>query len=97
VFDQLYLKFSQTFEVFDVVFCFPIVFAHMRCQHTLSFTDCPLDRIIAAVPEDEAGRWLHKRMLANRGQLFVFRTNRNVSATNNISKQHPRLGVILRK
>jgi len=56
-----------------------------------------LDRIIKAVPVGEAGRKLHKRMLANRGHLFVFMTNREVPYTNNISERHLRPSVIFRK
>jgi transposase len=40
--------------------------------------DRRLDRIMAAVPIGEAGRKLHKRMLANRSHLFVFMSNRAV-------------------
>ena len=56
-----------------------------------------LDRIINAVPVGEAGRRLHKRMLANRGHLFVFVTNREVPYTNNVSERHLRPSVIFRK
>ena len=35
--------------------------------------DRRLDRIMTAVPTGEPGRKLHKRMLANRARLFVFR------------------------
>ena len=59
--------------------------------------DRQLDRIIRAVPVGEAGRKLHKRMLANRGHLFVFLTNRDVPATNNVSERHLRPSVIFRK
>jgi len=59
--------------------------------------DRRLDRIIKAVPVGEAGRKLHKRMLANRGHLFVFMTNREVPYTNNISERHLRPSVIFRK
>jgi transposase len=59
--------------------------------------DRRLDRIIAAVPAGEPGRKLHKRMLANRGHLFVFMTNRNVPYTNNVSERHLRPSVIFRK
>jgi transposase len=59
--------------------------------------DRRLDRIIKAVPVGEAGRKLHKRMLANRGHLFVFMTNRDVPYTNNISERHLRPSVIFRK
>jgi transposase len=59
--------------------------------------DRRLDRIITAVPAGEAGRKLHKRMLANRGYLFVFVTNREVPYTNNVSERHLRPSVIFRK
>jgi len=59
--------------------------------------DRRLDRIIAAVPIGEAGRKLHKRMLANRGHLFVFITRRDVPYTNNVSERHLRPSVIFRK
>jgi transposase len=59
--------------------------------------DRRLDRIIAAVPVGEAGRKLHKRMLANRGHLFVFMANREVPYTNNVSERHLRPSVIFRK
>jgi transposase len=59
--------------------------------------DRRLDRIILAVPIGEPGRKLRKRMLANRGHLFVFMTNRNVPYTNNISERHLRPSVIFRK
>ena len=59
--------------------------------------DRRLDRIMAAVPIGEPGRKLRKRVLANRGHLFVFMTRRDVSATNNISERHLRPSVIFRK
>jgi transposase len=59
--------------------------------------DRRLDRIMAAVPGGEAGRKLHKRMLANRAHLFVFMSNRAVPYTNNISERHLRPSVIFRK
>ena len=59
--------------------------------------DRRLDRIIAAVPVGEPGRKLHKRMLANRGHLFVFVTRRDVPYTNNVSERHLRPSVIFRK
>jgi transposase len=59
--------------------------------------DRRLDRIMAAVPVGEAGRKLHKRMLANRAHLFVFMTNRAVPCTNNVSERHLRPSVIFRK
>ena len=59
--------------------------------------DRRLDRIMAATPVGEAGRKLHKRMLANRAHLFVFMTNRAVPYTNNVSERHLRPSVIFRK
>jgi len=59
--------------------------------------DRRLDRIMAAVPIGEPGRKLRKRMLANRANLFVFMTNRDVPYTNNISERHLRPSVIFRK
>jgi transposase len=59
--------------------------------------DRRLDRIMAAVPQGEPGRKLHKRMLANRAHLFVFMTNRAVPYTNNVSERHLRPSVIFRK
>ncbi len=59
--------------------------------------DRRLDRIIGTVPIGEAGRKLHKRMLANRTHLFVFMTRRDVPYTNNVSERHLRPSVIFRK
>ena len=59
--------------------------------------DRRLDRIMAAAPIGEPGRKLRKRMLANRGHLFVFMTRRDVPTTNNISERHLRPSVIFRK
>jgi transposase len=59
--------------------------------------DRRLDRIMAAVPLDEPGRKLRKRMAANRAHLFVFVTNRDVPYTNNVSERHLRPSVIFRK
>jgi transposase len=59
--------------------------------------DRRLDRIMAEVPIGEPGRKLRKRMLANRGHLFVFMTRRDVPTTNNISERHLRPSVIFRK
>ena len=59
--------------------------------------DRRLDRIMGAVPIGEPGRKLHKRMLANRGHLFVFMTRRDVPYTNNVSERHLRPSVIFRK
>lgn len=59
--------------------------------------DRRLDRIMAATPRGEPGRKLHKRMLANRAHLFVFKTNRTVPYTNNVSERHLRPSVTFRK
>jgi transposase len=59
--------------------------------------DRRLDHIMVAIPQGEAGRKLHKRMLANRAHLFVFMTNRAVPYTNNVSERHVRPSVIFRK
>lgn len=59
--------------------------------------DRRLDRIMAAIPIGEPGRKLHKRMLANRGHLFMFVTRRDVPYTNNVSERHLRPSVIFRK
>ena len=58
--------------------------------------DRRLDRIMAAIPIGEPGRKLHKRMLANRGHLFVFVTRRDVPYTNNVSERHLRPSVRVR-
>jgi transposase len=52
---------------------------------------------MAAIPIGEPGRKLHKRMLANRAQLFVLMPNRAVPCTNNGSERHLRTSVIYRK
>ncbi len=59
--------------------------------------DRRLDRIMAAVPIGEPGRKLRRRIAANRAHLFVFVTNRDVPATNNVSERHLRPSVIFRK
>jgi transposase len=56
-----------------------------------------LDRIIAEIPFGTAGHKLRKRILANRGHLFVFMTRRDVPATNNVSERHLHPSVIFRK
>ena len=54
-----------------------------------------------AIPESspgtEPGRKLRKRIAANRGNLFVFVTNRRVPYTNNVSERNLRPSVIFRK
>ena len=65
--------------------------------------DRRLDRIMAAVPipgsspGTSPGRKLRKRIAANRGNLFVFVTNRCVPYTNNVSERNLRPSVIFRK
>jgi transposase len=65
--------------------------------------DRRLDRIMAAVPipgsspGTEPGRKLRKRIAANRGNLFVFVTNRRVPYNNNVSERNLRPSVIFRK
>ncbi len=59
--------------------------------------DRRLDRIVAAVPVSADGVRLRKRILANRGALFMFVTHRDVPATNNISERNLRPSVIFRK
>jgi transposase len=65
--------------------------------------DRRLDRIMAAVPIPGSspgtgpGRKLRKRIAANRGNLFVFVTNRRVPYTNNVSERNLRPSVIFRK
>jgi transposase len=52
---------------------------------------------MAAAPQGEPGRRLHKRILANRAHLFVFMSNRAVPPTNNIDERDLRPSVIFRK
>jgi len=59
--------------------------------------DRRLDRIMATVPEETAGRRLHKRMRLHRASLFVFVTRRDVPYTNNVSERHLRPSTIFRK
>ena len=66
-------------------------------KHYRADLDRRLDRIMAAVPLGEPGRKLRKRIAANRAHLFVFITNRDVPATNNVSERHLRPSVIFRK
>ena len=49
------------------------------------------------MPVSADGVRLRKRILANRGALFVFVTHRDVPATNNISERNLRPSVIFRK
>lgn len=59
--------------------------------------DRRLSRIMAAQPIGREGARLHRRIARFRQHLFVFVTNRDVPATNNISEQHLRPSVIFRK
>lgn len=56
-----------------------------------------LDRVLACTPASPEARRLHRRLLRDRQHLFVFVTNRDVPATNNISERHLRPSVIFRK
>jgi transposase len=56
-----------------------------------------LDRAMAVAPVGEAGRKLRARIARIRGYLFVFVTNRDVPATNNVSERALRPSVIFRK
>ena len=59
--------------------------------------DRRLDRIMALSPIGEAGRKLRKRIGRHRAHLFVFVTDRDVPATNNVSERNLRPSVIFRK
>lgn len=56
-----------------------------------------LDRIMAASPIGQAGVKLRQRIARCRSHLFVFVTNREVPATNNVSERNLRPSVIFRK
>jgi len=56
-----------------------------------------LDRILATAAIGAEGRRLRRRILANRGHLFVFMTRRDGPTTNNVSERHLRPSVIFRK
>ncbi len=59
--------------------------------------DRRLDRIMAATPLSDPRRKLRRHIAANWAHLFVFVTNRDVPATNNVSERHLRPSVIFRK
>lgn len=52
---------------------------------------------MALVPCGEAGAKIKRRMMRIRAHLFVFVTNREVPATNNVSERALRPSVIFRK
>jgi len=56
-----------------------------------------LDRIMAATPACRDGERLRRRIGRDRAHLFVFVTDRDVPATNNISERNLRPSVIFRK
>jgi transposase len=56
-----------------------------------------LDRLLKLTPTHEAGRKLQKTIKAIRAHLFVFVTNRRLTATNNGSERALRPGAIYRK
>lgn len=59
--------------------------------------DRRLDRIMAGEPIGQTGVKLRRRVGRLRDHLFVFVTNRDVPATNNVSERHLRPSVIFRK
>ena len=59
--------------------------------------DRRLDRIMAAHPANRDGEKLRRRIGRDREHLFVFSTDRDVPATNNVSERHLRPSVIFRK
>lgn len=59
--------------------------------------DNTLDRLVARPVAHPAGRVLLKQIKAWRGKFFVFLTNRDVPATNNISEREIRPSVVFRK
>ena len=56
-----------------------------------------LDRLLSLTPTHKAGRKLQKTFKAIRPHLFVFVTNRGLTATNNGSERALRPGAIYRK
>nr|WP_245472993.1 transposase [Rhizobium leguminosarum] len=56
-----------------------------------------LDRLMARTPTDPAGRKLQKIIRKVRHQIFVFVTNREISATNNGSERALRHTAVYRK
>ena len=59
--------------------------------------DRRLDRIMAAAPACRDGETLRRRIGRDRAHLFVFVTDREVPATNNVSERNLRPSVIFRK
>lgn len=59
--------------------------------------DRRLDRIMAATPVGQDGERLRRRIARDRANLFVFVTDRDVPATNNVSERALRPSVIFRK
>lgn len=59
--------------------------------------DRRLDRIMAAAPACREGEKLRRRIGRDRAHLFVFVTDREVPATNNVSERNLRPSVIFRK
>jgi transposase len=59
--------------------------------------DRRLDRVLALPRCGEAAERLRRRIARDRGHLFVFITNRDVPATNNVSERALRPSVIFRK
>ena len=59
--------------------------------------DRRLDRVLALPQCGEAADRLRRRIARNRGHLFVFVTDRDVPATNNVSERALRPSVIFRK
>lgn len=59
--------------------------------------DRRLDRIMAAAPSNPDGEKLRRRIGRDGAHLFVFVTDRDVPATNNVSERNLRPSVIFRK
>ncbi|RYD27521.1 MAG: IS66 family transposase [Lysobacteraceae bacterium] len=59
--------------------------------------DRRLDRVLALPRRGEAAERLRRRIARDRGHLFVFITERDVPATNNVSERALRPSVIFRK
>jgi len=59
--------------------------------------DRRLDRMLALPRRGEAAERLRRRIARDRGHLFVFITERDVPATNNVSERALRPSVIFRK
>ncbi|MGI4796979.1 MAG: IS66 family transposase [Janthinobacterium lividum] len=56
-----------------------------------------MDRMLALPRRGEAAERLRRRIARDRGHLFVFITERDVPATNNVSERALRPSVIFRK